>query len=155
MLLKTIVSYMLMIARSYPCSLTRPVPSHFKVIWTKYRIGQEIGSLDWMGANARSCILVRGILVVSTLLKTCPHWRLGFWEQQTYKFHATYTNIRRIWNLHHNPDDHSMRVSYYNCVSKYCIGGKDDKCLAKKLLKRCEQTNLNHIFEVIYRFQFN
>jgi hypothetical protein len=69
-------------------------------------------------------------------------------RQGEYKLITTHTSIIRRCNVHENSDDHSMKVSYHRCASKYCIEGKNETCPVRKVVKRCEFDKLNYIYQV-------
>ena len=67
-----------------------------------------------------------------------------------YKMNLTSSGQIRYCNAHQNLDDHKMKVAYYQCSSKFCIQRPEDKCPVRRLIKRCEQTQLNYIYVVLF-----
>ena len=39
-------------------------------------------------------------------------------------------------------------LAYYTCVFKRCARGEKERCSLRRLLKRCEKTKLNHIYQL-------
>ena len=76
-----------------------------------------------------------------------------YFKRSKYLFRCTHSN-KRGCTVEDHDSSHSAFVAYYSCVSKHCVRDKDkdedkDKpCPARRLLKRCEATNKNHIYKL-------
>ena len=70
-----------------------------------------------------------------------------YFKRSKYLFRRTHSN-KRSCTVDDHDSSHSSLVAYYSCVSKNCIREDKESCPARRLLKRCDATNKNHIYKL-------